>query len=97
MKAKHCNGCPILIHTLQGEIVSNYGCLPCYSEVLKWYKDTGKVWACHENPTKPCTGFLKSAKKKGENVVVTKDTMLITELMTIEEIYDNGISHERNT
>jgi hypothetical protein len=88
MKNKHCNGCPINIHTEEGEIVSNYGCLPCYADVIKWYNDTGKVWACHEQPDKPCIGFLKLAKQKGIIVSVNKNTKLITDGMTIKEIYE---------
>lgn len=87
MKTKQCEGCPILIHTDYGEQVSSYGCLPCYADVLKWYQETGKIWACHENPEKPCTGFLKLAKSKGLKISVNKDTKLITESMDLEEIY----------
>lgn len=86
-KLKHCCGCPINIHTEEGETISNYGCLPCYGDVIKWYKETGKVWACHEQPSKPCFGFLKLAKEKGERITVNKGTELITEQMTLEEIY----------
>jgi hypothetical protein len=82
-----CDGCPINIHTEEGENISNHGCLPCYSEAIKWYKETGKVWSCHENNTSPCIGFLKLAKEKGERVSVNKNTRLITERMTLEEIY----------
>jgi hypothetical protein len=85
---KHCHGCPINIHTEYGEKISNYGCLPCYADVIKWYKETKKVWACHENPTKPCVGFLKLAKEKGEKVIVNKNTVLITEQTTLDEIYE---------
>jgi hypothetical protein len=88
---KHqCNGCPINIISEEGENISNYGCLPCYSEAIKWYKDTGKVWACHENPAKPCLGFLTLAKKYGEKVSVNKDTVLINEQTTLEEIYETS-------
>lgn len=89
-KLIHCNGCPINIHTPEGEQISNYGCLPCYADAIKWYKETGKVWACHEQPTKPCIGFLKLAKKKGDKVVLTKTTQLITEGTTLQEIYNES-------
>ncbi len=89
MKLIHCEGCPIDIHTEKGEEISNYGCLPCYADAIKWYKETGKVWACHEHSTKPCIGFLLLAKEKGEKVSVNKKTILITEKTTLEEIYEN--------
>lgn len=87
MKGIHCQGCPINIHTEYGEKISDYGCLPCFSDVLKWYQDTGKVWACHEMNTKPCTGFLKICKEKGIKISIDKNTKLITESMTLEQIY----------
>lgn len=90
-KLKHCDGCPIDIHTEYGEQVSNYGCLPCYGDAIKWYKETGKFWSCHEDNTKPCIGFLKLAKEKGERISVNRNTILITEQDTIEDIY-NGKS-----
>lgn len=89
-KLIHCNGCPVDIHTEKGEMANNYGCLPDYSQALKWYKDTGKVWSCHEDNTKPCIGFLKLAKKYGEKVSVNRNTVLITEQMPLEEIYNNN-------
>ena len=78
-KLIHCDGCPIDIHTMKGDEISNHGCLPCYEEAINWYKESGKVWACHENTDKPCIGFLKLAKEKGERVSVNKNTVLITE------------------
>jgi hypothetical protein len=89
MSNKHCNGCPINIHTEEGEKISNYGCLPSYGDVIKWYEETGKVWACHENNNNPCLGFLKLAKEKGKVVSVNRNTVLITENMTLEQIYEN--------
>jgi hypothetical protein len=86
-KLRHCDGCPVEIHTEKGEEISNYGCLPCYADALKWYNETGKVWACHEEPTKPCIGFLKRAKHYKVKVSVNRNTVLITDNMTLEEIY----------
>jgi len=62
-KHKKCNGCPMHITTEHGEEANNSGCLPSYSEAIKWYKETGKVWACHELENKACKGFIKKAKK----------------------------------
>lgn len=88
---KHCNGCPIDIHTEEGETVSNYGCLPCFKDALTWFQDTGKVWACHEKPSEPCIGFLKLCKKKNIKISVNKNTVLITEETTIEQIYEHTL------
>ncbi len=85
---KHCTGCPIDIHTEEGDLISNYGCLPCFADVLKWYQETGKVWACHENNFKPCVGFLKLCKEKGIKISVNKHTKLITEDDSLEYIYN---------
>jgi hypothetical protein len=38
MKNKHCNGCPINIHTEEGETVSNYGLVKEKIEVKKVYE-----------------------------------------------------------
>lgn len=84
---KSCHGCPINITTEEGDVISSYGCLPAYADAIKWYKETGKVWACHEKPETPCKGFLIRAKYYNEKVSVNKDTILITEETTLEEIY----------
>lgn len=34
-------------------------------------------------------GFLQLAKKKGERIIVKRDTVLITEEFTLEQIYNN--------
>ena len=86
-KLKHCNGCPVNIQSEEGATINDYSCLPCWADAIKWYKETGKVWACHENPKSPCIGFLKLAKQKGEHVSVNRNTILITENTTIEQIY----------
>ncbi len=91
---KHCDGCPIDIHTEQGEIISNYGCLASFKEALTWYQDTGKVWACHEQPDKPCIGFLQLCKEKNIPISVNKNTILITEQTTLEQIYEHTLFEE---
>ncbi len=83
-----CYGCPINITTEHGEYANNVGCLPSYADIIKWYKETGKVWGCHETAGKtPCLGFLKIAKGYGEHISVNKNTILITESCTLEDIY----------
>lgn len=84
-----CCGCPINITTEHGEYANNIGCLPSYCDILKWYKDTGKVWGCHETEGKtPCIGFLKVAKEYGVHISVNKDTVLIKESDTLDQIYE---------
>jgi hypothetical protein len=87
---KSCKGCPINITTDEGERADSYGCLPCYGDALKWYNETGKVWACHANNTKPCSGFIIVAKKYGIDIKVDENTVLITEQTTLEEIYEQA-------
>lgn len=89
---KSCKCCPINITTEEGEMTANASCLPSYADALKWYQETGKVWACHSNPAKACSGFLIRAKYYGINISVNESTKLITESTTLEEIYE-----ERNT
>ena len=85
---KSCKGCPINITTEHGAQADSYGCLPSYSDIIKWYRETGKLWACHEKPTKVCTGFLIRAKANKESIKVNKNLPLITEQTTLAEIYD---------
>lgn len=87
IKEPSCYGCPINVTSDKGDMNGNM-CLPSYGEAIKWYKDTGKVWACHMNPTKPCLGFLIVAKEQGKRVSVNKNTVLITESTSLEEIYN---------
>ena len=86
-KKMSCKSCPINITTEEGEYANSVGCLPSYGDAIKWYKETGKVWACHANNTMPCTGFLIIARDYNENIVIDENTVLITESTTLEEIY----------
>lgn len=88
-KVRHCDGCPIDIHHDRGDELSNYGCMPDYQQAKKWYLDTGKVWACHENNLYPCVGLLLRLKSDGIPISVNKKTILITENQTLEEIYES--------
>ena len=81
---KKCNGCPILVTSEEGDINGNT-CLPSYSDVSKWYNETGKVWSCHEKNTQPCVGFISQSKKRG--IELNLKAELITEYSTLEEIY----------
>lgn len=82
-----CKSCPIHPETEEGVLADSYGCLPSYAEALKWKRDTGKIWACHSNPKKPCGGFLRAMGENGEAYDLSND--LITEDSTLEEIYEN--------
>lgn len=84
MKGRKCEGCPILITTEKGAEVDNYGCLPSPVEAVTWYKTTGRLWACHERPEKPCVGLLIRLKKMGLKADTSRP--LITEKTTLEEI-----------
>ena len=35
----------------------NYGCLPSTFEATKLSRDSGKAWACHDEPEKMCCGY----------------------------------------
>lgn len=74
-KLKHCEGCPVCIHTDYGAYVDSLGCLPNFREAMEMYRNTGKVWACHEKPTVPCVGFLILAKEAGYKISVKKGLM----------------------
>ncbi|MES2287298.1 MAG: hypothetical protein V4547_16520 [Bacteroidota bacterium] len=87
MCLKSCKGCPINITTEQGEKNSEY-CLPSYGDAVKWFQETGKVWACHANPKKACDGFLIRAKYYGIEIPIDEKTVLITEQTTLEQIYE---------
>lgn len=72
-----CHGCPFENSELS-EQIQNYGCLPTSYEILIMRSHHGKTWACHSDPTKPCTGALRSLKGLGIPYKVI-DPILITE------------------
>lgn len=88
MKIICCRDCPIAQETEAGMIAADLGCLPSNEEVRKWFTDTGKLWACHSTPTKPCAGLLRDLIKKGATIDFSKE--LITEKSTLEEIYGSN-------
>jgi len=81
-----CKSCPIEPYTEEGHRADSYGCLPSFAEMLKWQQDTGKIWACHSNPKKPCSGFIGVMNKDNIKWDLTKG--LITEDDTLETIYE---------
>ena len=80
-----CTSCPVQPYTEEGMLADAYGCLPHYGDMLKWKDETGKVWACHSNPNKPCSGFTGVMDKQG--IKWDLEDGLITEQCTLEEIY----------
>jgi hypothetical protein len=61
---KMCNGCPFNC-TEESEQIQNYACLPSGYDIINYYQQEGKVWACHENSKIKCKGFLLHAKENG--------------------------------
>ena len=55
------SACPFSF-TEQSEYVQNLGCLPTPYEIRNMRVVHGKTWACHENPSKPCTGAINWLK-----------------------------------
>jgi len=49
--------CPFA-HTEESDIASNYGCLPTIMEIRNMRVNHGRTWACHDEPTKACTGAI---------------------------------------
>jgi len=72
-----CNGCPCTI-TDESEMISNYGCLPHASDLIKMYLDGEGVWKCHSK-NQSCGGLLHTLKENGiefnrnNNLLITED------------------------
>lgn len=59
-----CKTCPFAFSD-ESENVQNLGCLPTPQEILRIKRDTGKNWACHDNESRPCAGYVRAARKLG--------------------------------
>lgn len=82
---KKCADCPIIPESDMAENALNWWCLPDRAQAVKCYKETWKVWACHEKPTKPCVWLLRVLKEEWIPINLSKP--LITEQTSTEEIY----------
>lgn len=57
-----CGACPFAF-TDESEYVQGLGCLPEPYDIKKMKEESGHNWACHEDETKICTGYVLHAKK----------------------------------
>lgn len=64
MSCKTCSACPFSLSE-EAEQGVNYGCLPSVFEIMEIKKETGLNWACHDDETKICSGYVEYAAKKG--------------------------------
>jgi hypothetical protein len=54
------------------EQILNYGCLPGAVEAYQLFKDSGRLWGCHEQPDQICGGILRLVIEKGDIVDFSK-------------------------
>lgn len=84
IKIAKCRDCPILGRTEFAEMGVNYGCLPAPYDAIKWFRETGRVWACHSQQHKACGGVLEILMQAGLTVDFSQP--LLTMTTTEEEI-----------
>lgn len=80
------SSCPFAFNEVS-EAAQGYGCLPSPFEIIKLRTELGKTWACHDEPSVPCTGAIKYLKEHNLPYKVL-DKNLITER-------DNWITGEK--
>lgn len=64
MACKSCVTCPFSF-THEAENLCNLGCLPSVYEIMQIKKETGLNWACHDDESKICGGYVEFANDKG--------------------------------
>lgn len=64
MGCETCSACPFSFSD-NAENLCNLGCLPSVFEIMQIKKETGLNWACHDDESKICSGYVEYAAKKG--------------------------------
>lgn len=59
-----CPACPFAC-TEESEYAQNLGCLPSPYEIRQIKLKTGKNWACHDDETRICAGYVEMARETG--------------------------------
>lgn len=76
VNAKTCNGCPCVL-TEESEIISNYGCLPDWNQVVEFYLENKGLWKCHSK-NQPCGGLIQVLREN--NIPLNKNNKLLVTL-----------------
>ncbi len=75
-----CGSCPFEFESESALWAQAGGCLPELYDVKKWYQDSGRIWACHSEPTTPCKGAIHNLRQIFNiRVKLDKNKPLITE------------------
>jgi len=91
---KECEACPFNIFSERSMEANNLGCLPDYQNIIKDYYEKNKVWACHEQPEKECSGFVNYFRENGtiednKNIkILVKDKKLMHDWSVHGKKYD---------
>lgn len=59
-----CAACPFAF-TDRSEYVQSLGCLPSPYEIMVAKRDTGRNWACHDDESRVCAGFVQECRERG--------------------------------
>jgi hypothetical protein len=75
-----CDGCPCT-YTEESEIISNYGCLPDWNNLVEYYLNNKGIWKCHSKD-RVCGGLIEILKSndiplnKNNSLLITEDNPL---------------------